>query len=169
MITLRPMRAAMEDYRYMQAWFAEPELQQWVWCDDKGEPPVSLDRIAEKYGARAQNPTDVFPYFILLDNTPIGFIQYYLHTEDTIGLDMWIGVPGERSRGFGSKALRQMVELICRKHPAIREIFIDPEKENHCAVRCYQKAGFITEGEFTDEEGAACLLMKIRLNKEESP
>lgn len=84
MITLRPMRAAMEDYQYMQAWFAEPELQQWVWCDEKGEPPVSLERIAEKYGTRAQNPTDVFPCFILHAGEPIGFIQYCLHTEEAI-------------------------------------------------------------------------------------
>ena len=169
MITLRPMRATMEDYQYMQAWFAEPELQQWVWCDEKGEPPVSLERIAEKYGTRAQNPTDVFPCFILHAGEPIGFIQYYLHTEDTIGLDMWIGVPSERSRGYGTEALRQMVGLIRRKHPNVKEVFIDPEKENQRAVRCYQKAGFRSECEFTDEEGATCLLMKIHFDKEDSP
>lgn len=160
-ITLRPMKAAKNDYLYMQAWFAEPELQQWVWCDEKGEPPVSLERIAEKYGSRAANPTDVFPYFILHAGEPIGFIQYYLHNKETIGLDMWIGVPAERSRSFGSAALRQMVELIHRKHPNIKEVFIDPEKENQRAVRCYQKAGFLPEREFTDEEGAVCLMMKI--------
>ena len=169
MITLRPMQAVAEDYLHMQTWFAEPELQQWVWCDEKGEPPVSLARIAEKYGARALLPTDVFPYFILLGNTPIGFIQYYLHTEDTIGLDMWIGDRQERGHGYGTEALRQMVALIRQKHPGITALFIDPEKENHRAVRCYQKAGFVTEREFTDEEGAACLLMKIYFHKEETP
>lgn len=163
-ITLRPMRATMEDYQYMQAWFAEPALQQWVWCDEKGEPPVSLERIAEKYGTRAQNPTDVFPYFILHAWEPIGFIQYYLHGPETIGLDMWIGSPDERGRGFGSAALRQMVELIHQKHPDIKEVFIDPEKENQRAVRCYQKVGFLPEREYIDEEGATCLLMKIHFD-----
>lgn len=162
MIALRPMRAAVEDYLHMQAWFAEPELQQWVWCDEKGEPPVPLSRIAEKYGSRAANPTDVFPCFILLDGEPVGFIQYYLHTAEAIGLDMWIGVPGARNRGFGAEPLRRMVELIRRKHPGVKEVFIDPEKENLRAIRCYEKAGFKPDHACIDEEGAACLLMKNR-------
>lgn len=169
MITLRPMQAAQEDYLHMQAWFHEPELQQWVWCDEKGEPPVPLGRIAEKYGSRAANPTDVFPYFILRDGTPIGFIQYYIHSSEAIGLDMWIGVPDARSRGCGSEALRQMVCVIHRKHPFVRELFIDPDIRNARAVRCYRKAGFQPEGEYTDEEGNICLLMKIHFDKEDTP
>ena len=115
MITLRPMQAAQADYLHMQRWFHEPALQQWVWCDEPGEPPVSIARIAEKYGPRAAHPTDVFPYFILKDGAPIGFIQYYIHSAETIGLDMWIGVPDERNRGCGSEALRQMVDIIHRR------------------------------------------------------
>ena len=169
MITLRPMQAAPEDYRYMQRWFAEPELQQWVWCDEKGEGPVSLERIAEKYGARAKRPTDVFPYFILCDGSPIGFIQYYLHSAGAVGLDMWIGVPGARSCGYGSEALRQMVVLIRWRHPGVREVFIDPERGNLRAIRCYEKAGFQPEGEYADENDAVCLMMKIHFDKEASP
>ncbi len=164
MISLRPMEATVADYTCMRDWFAEPELQQWVWCDEKGEPPVSLERIEEKYGGRVKHPCDVFPYFILRDGKPIGFIQYYLHTKTEIGLDMWIGVASERSRGCGSEALRQMVALVRRKHPGVQELFIDPETENRRAVRCYEKAGFRVTKEIVDEEGARCLLMKIRFD-----
>lgn len=167
MITLRPMEATKADYTLMRDWFAEPELQKWVWCDEKGEPPVTLERIEEKYGGRVKHPKDVFPYFILRDGTPIGFIQYYLQDENTAGLDMWIGVASERSRGFGSEALRQMAATIRRKHPGVRELFIDPETENRRAVRCYEKAGFRTTEEILDEEGSRCLLMKMRFNEEE--
>ena len=76
MITLRLMEDTMEDYLALQSWFHEPELQEFVWCDEKGEPPVSLERIIEKYGERVKHPKDVFPYFILLDGEAIGFIQY---------------------------------------------------------------------------------------------
>ena len=169
MITLRPMQAVQADYLHMQRWFHEPELQRWVWCDEPGEPPVSVARIAEKYGPRAAHPTDVFPYFILKDGAPIGFIQYYLHSAEAIGLDMWIGIPGARSRGCGSEALRQMVGIIHRKHPAVRELFIDPEAENTRAIRCYEKAGFRREALYTDEEGSVCLLMKIYFDKEVTP
>lgn len=33
----------MEDYTAMRNWFLEPELQEWVWCDEKGEPPVPFN------------------------------------------------------------------------------------------------------------------------------
>ncbi|MBE5804585.1 MAG: GNAT family N-acetyltransferase [Clostridiales bacterium] len=161
MITLRLMEDTMEDYRALQSWFHEPELQEWVWCDEKGEPPVSLERVIEKYGQRVKHPKDVFPYFILRDGLPMGFIQYYIQDPETIGLDMWIGTVQERGRGYGSEALRQMVEIIHLKHPRVRTLFIDPETANLRAVRCYAKAGFVNCGEFIDEEGAPCLMMKI--------
>lgn len=162
MITLRLMEDTMEDYLALQSWFHEPELQEFVWCDEKGEPPVSLERIIEKYGERVKHPKDVFPYFILLDGEAIGFIQYYMQDAATIGLDMWIGRVENRGRGYGSEALRQMVEIIHHKHPRAKTLFIDPEVANQRAVRCYSRAGFVPEGEFLDEEGAACLMMKIQ-------
>lgn len=92
MISLRLMEDTIDDYTAMCNWFFEPELQEWVWCDEKGEPPVSLERVIEKYGPRVKNPSDIFPYFILRDGEPISFIQYYFQDEITIGLDMWIGI-----------------------------------------------------------------------------
>ncbi len=161
MISLRCMEDTMEDYTAMRNWFLEPELKEWVWCDEKGEPPVPLERIIDKYGSRIKNPTDVFPYFILRDGKPIGFIQYYLHNETTIGLDMWIGVLKERNKGYGTEALKQMVQLIHQKHPHVKELFMDPEPQNKRAVRCYQKAGFQYSGEIIDDDGDKCLLLKI--------
>ena len=160
MISLRPMRDTLGDYTALRDWFHEPELREWVWCDEKGEPPVPLERVIEKYRPRIVSPVDVFPYFILLNGSSVGFIQYYLHGEHSVGVDMWIGSPDNRGRGCGSKALRQMTELIRQRHPDIREVFIDPEPENIRAVRCYEKAGFRTVGTMWDD-GAECLLMKI--------
>ena len=164
MITLRPMQDTLADYTALRSWFLEPELRRWVWCDEKDEPDVPLARVIEKYGQRIKYPKDVFPYFILQNGDPIGFIQYYFADETTIGLDMWLGTPQVRGKGYGSDALRQMVQLIHRKHPAVRELFIDPDVENHRAIHCYRKAGFQDVGEITDEEGNRCLLLKIRFD-----
>lgn len=161
MVTLRPMEATMTDYQLMQDWFSEPELQQFVWCDEKGEGPVPLSRIEEKYGGRVKAQKDVFLFFILLEGAPIGFIQYYIQDERTIGLDMWIGEKANRSRGYGSKALGQMAVLIHARHPGVSTLFIDPEAENIRAVKCYEKAGFQNTGVFTDEEGERCCMMKM--------
>lgn len=162
MISLRPMQDRPDDYLAMQRWFAEPELARWVWCDQKGETDVPLARIIEKYGARIKNPVDVFPWFILADDMPIGFIQYYFADTTTVGLDLWIGAQADRGHGYGVEALQQMVALIREKHPAVREIFIDPEEENVRAVRCYEKAGFVRCGKIFDD-GGWCLLMKYAL------
>jgi len=165
LISLRPMQDTPDDCTALQSWFHEPGLQQWVWCDRKGEPPVSLERVMEKHGPRAKNPTDVFPYFILLDGKPVGFIQYYTKDEASIGLDMWIGSPSMRGKGIGTEALRRMTALIRRRHPAVKELFITPEPENLPAVRCYEKAGFRTLGTMEDD-GAQCLLMKLIFKEE---
>lgn len=97
-ITLRPMRDTAEDYNSLCLWFCEPELREWVWCDEKNEPPVALERVVEKYRPRIVSPDDVFPYFILLDGSPIGFIQYYMHGGHSAGIDMWIGSPCSREK-----------------------------------------------------------------------
>lgn len=158
-ITLRPMQDTRADYIALQSWFHEPELCRWVWCDQKNEPPVSLERVTEKYRPRITAPTDVFPYFILKSGEPIGFIQYYIQNAASAGLDMWIGIRSQRGSGIGTEALRQMTGLIHERHPEITELFIDPEPDNLPAVRCYEKAGFRTVGTIEDD-GAECLLMK---------
>ncbi len=149
-ITLRQMEDTMTDYELMREWFSEPELQEWVWCDEKDEAPVTIERIIEKYGSRIKNPTTVFPYFILRDQEPIGFIQYYIQDQVTIGLDMWIGIQKERNHGFGTDALKQMVEIIHNKYPDVKHVFVDPEIANKRAIKCYQKAGFKSSGEIVD-------------------
>jgi len=159
-ISLRPMRPEKGDYLLMQRWFMEPGLQKWVWCDTPGEGKVPLARIAEKYGARAKNPTHVFPYFIQWQGRPIGFIQYYLHDAASIGLDMWIGEAACRGQGLGTQALSQMTRLIAGKHPGVSRLFIDPHPENGAAIRCYEKAGFRITGEMMDD-GEKCLLMEM--------
>lgn len=165
MITLRPMEATMADYQLMQDWFNEPELQEFVCCDEKNEGIVPLERIEEKYGGRVKAQKDVFPFFILADRQPIGFIQYYFQAEDTVGLDMWIGVKAERNKGYGTDALRQMADLIHARQPRVKTLFIDPETANKRAVRCYEKAGFINTGVFNDEEGDLCYMMKMEFEE----
>ena len=159
MVSLRPMQDTLADYTALQSWFHDPGLQEWVWCDEPGEPPVSLERVMEKYGPRVKSPTDVFPWFILRNGAPIGFIQYYFSDEATVGLDMWIGSDAERGHGYGTEALRQMTELIPQLHPQVRTLFIDPDPANTQAIRCYLKVGFRDTGKTIWDDGSECLLL----------
>lgn len=159
-ISLRPLKDTPEDFAALHSWFHDPEITRWVWCDERGEEPVSLERVTEKYRPRIGGADGIFPYIITANGTPIGFIQYYTARSDSIGLDMWIGRSDARGKGRGTEALMMMVELIHRRHPEAKEIFITPEPENIRAVRCYEKAGFRPCGTVEDD-GSECLLMKI--------
>ena len=71
MISLRLMEDTMEDYAAMRNWFLEPELQEWVWCDEKGEPPVSMVQIIH------QKHPDIKELFIDPDVENIRAIRCY--------------------------------------------------------------------------------------------
>ena len=74
---------------------------------------------------------------------------------------MWIGVLKERNNGYGTEALKQMVQIIHQKHPDVKELFIDPDEENVRAIKCYQNAGFQNVGEIIDDEGGAVCCIKL--------
>ena len=96
------------------------------------------------------------------EGEPIGFIQYYFSDATTIGLDMWIGILKERSNGYGTEALKQMVQVIHEKHPQVKGVFIDPDFDNIAAIKCYLKAGFQDTGETIWDDGDDCMLLKMR-------
>lgn len=162
--TLKARYPELEQAALCRRVFAALSVRHYLVGCAKEHKPVRKE--LESYVKKNARPVlkaqkDVFPYFILNDGQPIGFIQYYIHNETTVGLDMWISEKAKRSRGFGSEALRQMVRLIHEKHPEKTTLFIDPEVENKRAVRCYEKAGFRHAGIFTDDEGNACCMMKF--------
>ncbi|MEA2556516.1 MAG: aminoglycoside 6-N-acetyltransferase [Actinomycetota bacterium] len=121
--------------------------------DDEGER--SFEGIQQHYGPRT-DPQDVtIAAFIELNETPIGYIQFYpwaAYAEEardmsipldgeSWGLDVFIGEPDALNQGHGSRA----VDLLCRylfDECGATSVALLTEITNSRAQRAYEKAGF---------------------------
>ncbi len=138
-----------EHYPLLLDWLHRPHVREW-W----GEPETELDHIRAKVEGRDTTR----PFIIELDRRPIGYIQYWFLADNksselveaspwlaelpdnAVGIDLTIGEEEFLSKGIGSRAAGQMVRQLLEEGHAT--ILIDPDSENHRAVRAYRKAGF---------------------------
>jgi aminoglycoside 6'-N-acetyltransferase len=77
-----------------------------------------------------------------------------------MAVDIWIGDPADRNRGFG-KVMMKMAEMLCFSDPAVTAIIIDPLASNTDAHRFYQRLGYRPTHiqRFNDEDD--CLVHKL--------
>ena len=79
----------------------------------------------------------------------------------------WLNRPhfladGDRlGKGLGTAMVSQFVDRLFRD-PAVTEVRLDPHPENHRAIRCYEKAGFVRAGEIVTPDGPALLMRRLR-------
>lgn len=137
-------------------WFEKPHVLEW-WNDR-----LTPEEIKEKYGKRIGDSI-ICPYIAYLNDQPIGFIQYYLASkvgdgwwpnEDdaTVGLDQFIGDENFIGKGYGTTMIKEFIHLLFQ-NPTITKIITEADPSNHRARRCYQKAGFIEQGEIDTPDG----------------
>ncbi|WP_367716927.1 GNAT family N-acetyltransferase [Nitratireductor sp. GISD-1A_MAKvit] len=136
-------------YPLLLDWLYRPHVQQW-W----GEPEKEMGYIRDMVEGRDTTR----PFIILYEGRPVGYIQYWFIADnrgddilsknpwvaelpdDAVGVDLTIGEETLLSKGIGSRAAKQMVHRLLGE--GYTNIVIDPDPENHRAVRAYQKAGF---------------------------
>jgi len=161
MIELRPMR--VDDVESIARWDEDPDVVAAL-----GE------RAADWYDWPAELARDV-PWRELLiaqeDGRPIGFVQLIDAAEEeshywgavepgTWALDIWIGAPGDRGRGLGTRTLRAALRRVFDRHGATA-LVIDPRVTNRRAIAFYERLGFEPVGE-RDFDGDRCLVMRLR-------
>jgi RimJ/RimL family protein N-acetyltransferase len=110
--------------------------------------------------------SDWVRYFIIEhNNEPIGFLQYYETNNapqgdwssepiGTVGIDYLIGNRNYIGKGYGSKIVRLLVNLIKSKNE-YDYIIADPTKENLASIKTLKNNGF-----YLSENG----LYKLDLN-----
>jgi aminoglycoside 6'-N-acetyltransferase len=115
---------------------------------------------------------DVWEYWIAeVDGRPIGAMQmidphlepthYWGEIEPNLrALDIWIGEPEARGRGYGEEMMRLGIERSFAK-PEVTAIIIDPLNSNTRAHKFYQRLGFKPTHRqvFNDEDD--CLVHKL--------
>jgi len=105
-----------------------------------------------------------------VDGRPIGFIQIIdpEHEESHYwgcvesghrAIDIWIGEPDARNRGYGAQMMELAVER-CFADPAVHTILLDPMESNTRAHRFYERMGFeyVVRRCFGDD---ACFVFKL--------
>jgi RimJ/RimL family protein N-acetyltransferase len=144
---------AADDFPLLLEWLSKPHVKQW-W--DDGDD--TLEKVVRSYG----EPEELLERFILVGSCEsgekaIGYFQYYLIPDGSIGIDQFIGEEEYIDRGLGTKAIQMFVEMIMRERKPT-SIILDPSPENKRAIRCYEKAGFKHYETKAREEGLAYMM-----------
>lgn len=141
-------------------WLNAPHVLRW-WPYDT---PWTLDSVTAKYETYTEGykvtAGDVKPihaFIIVVDDVPIGYIQYYdaydfprdngsLKPNDLVppslaALDLFIGNPRYLGKGLGVPIIRTFLEY--HVWPTFNACFVDPESDNIIALKVFAKAGFV--------------------------
>ncbi|HWV24763.1 MAG TPA: GNAT family N-acetyltransferase [Thermomicrobiales bacterium] len=130
---------------YLVQWLADPDVRRWY---DAGEP--TPENLSDKF---APDPAKS-RYTIQIDGYPVGYIQLYRLRDyseyqrqvgvdpDAVAIDLFIGDPAYRNRGWGANVLRACVDRIVFGQMNASLVMIAPDPANLRAVRSYGKAGF---------------------------
>ena len=167
-VTLRLMTE--HDLPMLHDWLNRPHVVEW-WGGEEERP--TLDEVLEKYRPRVMAEESVTPYIAMLGEEPIGYAQSYvaLGSEDgwwedetdpgVRGIDQSLANPGQLNKGLGEKLVRTLVEHLFTD-PAVTKIQTDPAPNNHRAIRCYEKAGFVQQGVIFTPDGPAVYMVQTR-------
>lgn len=151
----------------LRRWLDSPHIREW-W----GETETELANIRGHVEGRGATR----PFIFLLDGVPTGYIQYWTVggavdggdaqeapwllklPADAIGVDLFVGEAGRLGRGTGSAVLRAFTKKLFAEGRKL--IVIDPDEDNHRAVRAYEKAGFVAYDRVETEKGVT-MMMRI--------
>ncbi len=102
--------------------------------------------IAESLAAAFIKPWDeaLDPYLIYLDDLMIGafYVSYTPNSIDNYWLGGFMIDKNHQNKGYGNKALIEILKFVPKIHPNCKQINLTVEKENKIAQKLYQSLGF---------------------------
>ena len=158
------------DLPMLHDWLNRSHIVEW-WGGEEERP--TFDEVLEHYLPRVMAQESVTPYIAMLDEEPIGYAQSYValgsgdgwwedETDPGVrGIDQSLANPTQLNKGLGTKLVRALVELLF-SDSAVTKIQTDPAPNNHRAVRCYEKAGFVQQKIVTTPDGPAVYMVQTR-------
>jgi AacA4 family aminoglycoside N(6')-acetyltransferase len=167
-LTLRQMTDG--DLTMLHGWLNLPHVAEW-W--GVGEAPPSLKDIQHEYSSNSLKSELVTAYIATLDNEPIGFAQSYVAfgradgwwkevtDPGTRGIDQFLALPSQLNQGVGTKLVLTLCETLF-SDPSVTQIQTDPDPNNHRAIRCYEKAGFVQQKVVLTPDGTAMYMLRKR-------
>jgi aminoglycoside 6'-N-acetyltransferase len=170
MMRLRP--ATLADVPTLQRWDKDPDV---ISCTtDDPEADTAFDHI--DWPAEIAARSDVSFHLIAeVEGRPVGALQIIdPHLEPTHywgdvaenlrAVDIWIGAPEDRGRGYGTEMMRLALAQ-CFAAPEVTAILIDPLASNTDAQRFYERLGFEFDERrlFNGEDD--CFVMRLERRK----
>ena len=144
-ISFRAMQ--LQDLSLIHAWRLRPHLQPW-WFD-----PGTLAAFTARYAPRIEPGSDVRGFIACRGAEAIGFMQCYLGSEPgERGIDQFLAHAHQLGQGLGTAMVRAFVEGLFAD-PAVTRVVTDPAPLNLRAMRCYQRVGFVDQGEAQTDDG----------------
>ncbi|WP_349410177.1 GNAT family N-acetyltransferase [Pseudalkalibacillus sp. SCS-8] len=143
---IRPLQET--DIPYMTKWLSDPEVLEWYEGRDQAH---DAERVKQHFFSGADERVN--RNLILLEDTPIGYVQYYplsekekrlygyIDEEPIFGMDQFIGELKYQNKGIGSSFILLIVDFLFEEWGA-KKVVMDPRKRNERALRCYEKCGF---------------------------
>ncbi len=139
---LRPARLAEQAkiYRWLAGSDATAEMLGPPRFADA--PVPTYEEFCMDYDAEAFGENGNFRLFVMVAaGEEIGAISYYIR-DNIVELDLWIADRANWNKGWGSRALREVIRLIPDKQRTNLAI-IRPSQRNPRAIAAYRKAGFM--------------------------
>lgn len=176
--SLRPEAIAFAPFELSKAmpqllrWLADPDVRPWY---DEGE--LTEENLSRRFAAEG----DVRQFTIAIEGAPVGYLQVYrLRDEpdyqrqvdvdpEAVSIDLFIGEPAFRNRGWGTEVIRACLERIVFGEMGAPLAMIAPDPKNARAVRSYEKAGFravktvhVVDEEFPENTGDELIMLLPR-------
>ncbi len=164
-IDFEPLRS--DHLPMLQAWLTRPHVAQW-WQPTPSEAELHGDYIAPR-----DEPGATQAYIVTWRGEPIGFIQCYVvmgsgegwwedeNDPGARGIDQFLCDAHRLGQGLGRTMIRALVARLFAD-PAVSVIQTDPSPDNLRAIRCYQAAGFVIEGQVHTPDGPAVMMRQRR-------
>lgn len=160
--------ATLADAPQLFAWRQKPHVARWwnIFPDDARDFQT-LERELREDLALGEHQS----FVITLDERPIGFLQSYnanrasgdwwpFEDVSTRGIDLFIGDESLVGRGIGPLVVRAFVDRLFVDE-SVQSVIVDPHPDNARSIRCFEKAGFVDEGEMETPDGRA-RMMRLR-------
>jgi AacA4 family aminoglycoside N(6')-acetyltransferase len=167
-VTLRLMTE--HDLPMLHEWLNRPHIVEW-WGGEEERP--TLDEVVEHYLPRVLAEESVTPYIAMAGDEPVGYAQSYValgsgdgwwedETDPGVrGIDQFLANPTQLNKGLGTKLVEALVELLFSA-PTLTKLQTDPVPNNHRAIRCYEKAGFVQHSIIATPDGPAVYVVQGR-------
>jgi len=143
-VYLRSLEAT--DFDRVFEWHNNPELYRWLVGHFR-----SVDKSTERAWLESKMKTcaDELNLAICRSETHAHIGNLYLRSIDAVNrhaeLHLFIADPGQRSRGFGESAVRQVLARAWDEI-TLQRVYLYVLASNEAAIRLYEKCGFTVEG-----------------------